>query len=427
MTVLRAGRRALLAYPAMLLAWAVVRLYGLFALHGAFPYNRSYPSDGDLHVYWQWAWFIWHGGVPYHSIPVIPLLYPPGVLPFLVLPTPTFGAYEAEFLALALATDVLVLLALLGTGRRLGAWAWVVAPLLLGPVFWARFDIFVAGLLVAGVVAMEHRRYGWAAACLSWAALLKVWPLVLLLLLLRQVPRERRRVYATVGFAILVVAVVPFLAIGGSQGLWFVMRLQSSRGVEVESLYALPLYAVHAAGHVVPIVLAASYQFAGSADSVVAGVATGLTVLAVIALGWLSLQRRANWSPVGLLLATVALLLLTDKVLSPQYLVWVVVAVALAVDGVRDRRVLLWTLAGLLLTTQAQFPFGFALLRRETTGALVLSALHAASLLAFAAVALRTSLQHDLGWSASAVVADGLAEDLHPEPERVPLGVLRKP
>jgi hypothetical protein len=138
------------------LLWAVLQLVGLLAVHGIFPYNHTMASNGDVYLYYTWSYSLWHGYMPYQAHLTMPIVYPPGILPFLALPSFSFVGYQLEFLFLALAADALVLRALLRAERRLGALAWTLASVLLGPVFWNRFDIFVAAMLVAAVLFLDH-------------------------------------------------------------------------------------------------------------------------------------------------------------------------------------------------------------------------------------------------------------------------------
>lgn len=409
------------------LAWAVVRLFGFLGLRGIFPYNHTYPSDGDIALYWEWSSALWHGAIPYRTnIFPYALVYPPGILPALGLPPFSFAAYRVEFLIAGLVVDALILRALLRSGRKLGTFLWVISSLLLGPVFWCRFDIFVAGMLVAAVLAFERRRYGWASFWIVWAGLVKIWPLLLLILLFRLVPPERRRLFAGVGGGALAVGLVPFLAAGGAPGLWYVVQQQAGRGVELESLFAVPLYAISAAGHGLSIVLTStSFQFIGSADSVMAGVSTGLMAVAVIYLGWRGLVRPAEgWDAARWLLLVAVLLITTDKVLSPQYLIWTTAAVTLFVDRCRWRLPVLVSTATLLVATQLQFPLGFPQLIYTTNLALPLSAVHGAVLVVFALITVRSIHARTLARDDAFIGRPTDMAELVARSKRVSLGVI---
>jgi len=372
------------------LLWGALRIVGLLGLSGAFPYNRTVESNADISLYYTWPHGLWRGDIPYHP-GLLQQMYPPGILPFIGLPSFSHMSFQIEFLFAAFVVDALVMRALLRDGRRIGSVVWIFASLLLGPVFWCRFDIFIAAMLIAAVLAFEKRHYGRASFWIAWAGLIKIWPLLLLVLLYRLVPTERRRGYVVVGATIVTVCVTPFVVLGGTSGLLSVAQSQAGRGVEIESLFAAPLYILAAAGHHVPIIEATgSLQFAGPVEAVLASTSTILIAWAVAYLLWRGLVRPTlGWDAARWLLLVVVLLLLTDRVLSPQYMVWTAAAVALFVDRCRWRQPLLGATALLLVATQMQFPFGYLQLEHSNGLALPLSAFHGVVFVGFVIIALR--------------------------------------
>jgi hypothetical protein len=374
----------------MWLIWAASRLYGLFAIRGAFPYNRTFQSTSDIHVYGFWADLLWHGLIPYVDFPMV---YPPGILPMIALPFISPSAFTAEYLSAAFVVDALVLLALYRSGRPLGAWIWLFGAPLLGPIFWCRLDIFVAGALVAGLLCIETRRFAAGGAWLAWAGLIKLWPFVLPLLLLRIVPRDKWRRFVGATGAVTAFGLLPFMDLGGTRNLFDVLQIQAGRGVEIESVFAVPLFALRSAGHLEPIVVRTSVQFTGAASTVVAALATTVFAAALL-MCFVKAFRNRNPRPdaAGWLLLVSVAVMVTSKVLSPQYLVWVVGAVALRIDNTVHKGRLLVATGLLLLATQAQFPFGFLRLAHATKWALPISAAHAAVVVTFGFVAFRSAI-----------------------------------
>lgn len=368
------------------LMWGISRLIGVLGVNGRFPYHDVFASNGDIHLYQSWASHLWNGQVPYRDFG---LVYPPGMLPILGLSPWSFSVYQSEFLVLALGVDALILRALFRSGRRSGAWLWVVAAPLLGPIFWSRLDIFVAGLIVAGILAFERGRHARAAGWFTVAALIKLWPLLLVVVLWRAVPPNRRWSYLTTSAGTVAIGIIPFLLLDGGPGLWHVVKVQTGSGVEYESLFAFPLYMVQLAGHNVSIVVSSSVQFGGSADAIVSAVATGFLAAGVCFLLWRAyLTRRPDTDPTRWLLLVVVVLLLTDKVLSAQYLVWTAAAVAMFVDRSSNQRRIFVVTCALLFATQLQFPLGFYQMVLAQPDALPFSAAHACVLVFFAGVAL---------------------------------------
>jgi hypothetical protein len=388
----RAGREG--PSRGLWLAWAALRLFGVVALNGGFPYNRTISSNGDVVIYYVWSGYLWHGQIPYRDFP---LFYPPGIVPILGLPPASYHVYRAEFLIVVLLIDALVFWALHRSNRPVGAVVWMVGAPLLGPIFWARLDIFVAGALVAAVLATESGRHRWAGFWIAVAALFKLWPVVLLLLLLSVIPRDRWRRFLGSAGATLALGVLPFMDAGGTRNLARVAQFQAGRGIEIESVFAVPLYILRSLGHSVPIARHAAMEFTGSLGALVAdlsGVAFAVILVALLAMA--SRRRAPHLDASGWLLLLVAAVILTSKVLSPQFLVVVVAAVGLAIDRVERGKVfLLVSLGFLLLSTQAQFPFGFRQLVEASPAALPLSAVHAATVVVFAIASYRAVAVRD--------------------------------
>lgn len=386
-----------------IIAFVAVRLLGILAIAHLVPYSpRGVIADGDVHLYAEYATRWSNGELPYRFFH---LEYPPGILPFLRLPAPSQNIYELQFVALALLADIAILLLLSRRGRGGAAvWLWVAAPLALGTVVWTRLDIFVALLLLAAVVSMERRSYGWAGVALAGAALLKLWPLLLVAAFALAV-RERRAIVRMVGAAaaVLVVTVVPMFFAGAGRGLLWMLHYHSARGLELEAIPALPLHIMRIFGDHLPSGAGyGSMQFVGFASVVtVATVAMYASWLLVL---WAAVRRRMPAAQ--LLLLTVTVTILTSKVLSPQYMIWAIAAVALVIDDVVDRRRLFaWTLLA-CVSAQAIFPFTFfQVVDAEPSGELT-AILHGFLVIAFGALAIQQLRAHDRADAVSLVHVD---------------------
>jgi hypothetical protein len=308
------------------LTWLLVRLAGLAAIAGL----GGYPAaDNDVLRYSFWAGFVHAGFLPWSSFPVE---YPPGILPFFALPGRMFG-YELEFILLAFVADALVLTMLRRTSPRgLGQWLWLVAPVALGTTFWLRLDIFVAAMLVGFVVAIRSGRWRAAGACLGYACLLKLWPLVILAVAWRVIPAEGRRRIAGWCLGVILAATLPVIAWGGGSGLLAMLNYQGNRGLEVESVAAYPFMLAWSLGHnVAPAYGHATMEFA------VGGIAGALASLALpaalVALGtYVWRAARARVSIASLTLLCTLVVLVASKMMSAQYIVWVLAITALVID-----------------------------------------------------------------------------------------------
>ncbi|MEE1793157.1 glycosyltransferase family 87 protein [Streptomyces sp. BE308] len=299
----------------------------------------TYPRDD---VTWQYP--------PAAALAVLS----PALLPFL--------EYTAAFFVLVLLCDALVLGLLLYAGRRpgmrdAGAWVWVAGVPLLGPTAYARYDLMVAAVAVAALLTgVRHPRVLGALA--GFGALLKVWPVLLLVGTGRG--RATRRAWAS---AAVTGAVVAGACAVAAPGAFAFLAFQRERGTEIESLGALVFHGARRFGWEGRVELHyGSLEFLGPYVPVVSTLALGLSVMAF---GWLLLWRvRARefsaHAPADAAFTAVLLFTTTSRVISPQYLVWLVGLAAVCLVFRAGRMVLP---AGLVLVaagvTLLEFPLGF--------------------------------------------------------------------
>ncbi|MBF6229305.1 DUF2029 domain-containing protein [Nocardia abscessus] len=321
------------------------------------PHSIWDASAADLTLYRGWAEFI----VDQNAFPLDDerWQYPPGAGALLVVPWLIGGGlgYNGIFFALVAAADAGVLGLLIRAARRTGwetaqagPWLWTVGVALLGRVCYGRFDLIVAATAVAALL-WSMRRPAAAGAAAAAGALLKLWPVVVVLGLRRRALWRMSAVMAVVG----VTVIVGLTALG--PGAWSFLRFQSQRGLQIESPAATPLLIARLVNGGWTIVHRyGAEELSGPAVSAVAracvaAMLLGGTVLLVI---WWRIRPPAA----DLVLAAVLLALVTSRVLSPQYLVW---AVAVASVCALDSRTTLRPVLGLVLATalvsQVEFPF----------------------------------------------------------------------
>ena len=312
--------------------------------------------------------------VPYRDFAVE---YPPGALPVFVAPSlvagrgdlPTYArVFEALMLACGAAAAALVASVLRlrqASGPRLAAGSLLVglAPLALGPLVLSRFDLWPACLTIAALAALLNERRRLAFGLLGAAIAAKVYPAVMLPLVLAFVWRRHGKREAAMCAAVLagvVAAVVAPFAVVAPHGLWASLAGQASRPLQVETLGASFLLV----GHVLwglPLQLIPSHGSdnlgGGAADAL--ALVQGLLAPAVIAATWIAFARgRAE--PERLIryaAAAVCAFVALGKVLSPQYLLWLVAPIAL-VRGRRGFAAGMLLVASLVLT-QTWFPYRY--------------------------------------------------------------------
>jgi hypothetical protein len=290
-------------------------------------------------------------------------------------------AYLAVFIVLMLALDATFTVALWrAAGRRHtpGLRLWILVVPLLGPIVYARFDLVPAVLAGGALLAVAGTRPAIAGVLTGAGAAVKLWPVALLPALLLD-RRGRRR--AVAGFlAVGAVAVAGTVAAGGIARLLSPLTWQGDRGLQIESLFAVPLLCarlVSPSTWATPYTRFYAFQVEGPGAATLADLSTVATVAALGLLGWLCwrvLRRGHRPDEVGavaglLMTGTACLLVVTNRTLSPQYLIWVGALLA-ALGCVAPAEPTLPRLLRLLLVscalTQVIYPIGYALLTNET-------------------------------------------------------------
>lgn len=334
--------------------FALSRAWAVAAALGHMGYPAGHLVINDVTLYSSWAQPLAAGSFPITD----PMWqYPPLAGPLFVLGSLLPPNPDGGFILLAFVADAATLAALIFTGRRTGhiggAWLWAVAALLVGPVFLTRFDVFPTAMVVMGLLVVA-RRPGWSGALLGLGAALKVWPVLALAAIARaQLPRALAAFLLVAGASSLAVATV----YGGQA--WAFLAGQSGRGLQVESVAALPFVIAHALGAEVPTM----FRF-GSMELDVQGAgiaALTATVLGAIVLGWLAIARllgRLEAVPgADVALAAVAVSVVASRVFSPQYSVWLIGIGAACLVATRTRMgtpVVLISLAAVI--TQPIYP-----------------------------------------------------------------------
>lgn len=257
---------------------------------------------------------------------------------------------------------------------------------------WGRLDIFVALFLVLGLERLGRDRVAQAAVCISAAALLKLWPAVLLVLLLPVIERRHRRVWLTTFLGLPTALVGAVLASGGGHGLATMLRFQGHRGLEVEAVAAVPVHWWIFAGHAVSVVHAhGSMEFpVDSAAPLLVG-CEALLAVSLTAILWVTARNHPAASIV--MLQTCTAILVFGNVLSPQYFIWTAAGLAFWADEglAAGRKTTLWVGMSMLLATQYVFPLFFSDIVSDAPTAVILLTVRTALLLWFAARIARLS------------------------------------
>lgn len=344
--------------------------FGLFglALWGTqlLSINLWLLPNGDVDEYYQYAIDFWTAYPLFHHLPVE---YPPlAIVPFTLTLLPPVPLYHTVF---AVWMGALVLLAYAGMLRYGGRRRALVYAgyLLLGTAatLLARFDIVPALVTLAALWATERRRFGYAYVLLAVGILLKLYPAFLapvVLLAHWQAATERAQAegsadYEAVGISALPWRRTPLLALrrlsrsypfrrvargallcGGLVLLGYAGALllnpsgalsnlayAGQRPLQVESTPASILWL----GTLVGIPAGPDYSFTSlNYVGVLDGALKPLSALALLGgCLWVYWRQFRGRLSVGRAFAAVlCVVLVTNKLFSPQYLIWVLPVIA---------------------------------------------------------------------------------------------------
>ncbi len=332
--------------------------------------------DLDLYRYWMWlglhdaAWPVLSSDWVYPAGAMVPML-----LAAVLGGTGSGAGYAVAWTVLIAGLNAWGVTRLLRHPRgEVAAWWWVGFVLALGPVGVGRLDAVVAPLSVVALLEAV-RRPRLAAALLTAGAWIKVAPGALLASVFYAAQRPWREVVAPAA-AVSLAVTVPVVVFGGAPHLLSFMAQQGERGLQVEAPGATPWLLAGLATASVERYLnqdLISWEISGPGTVAMAttlGVAFMLGLAAAVALLWWCRARlgRRFWVLPGVreqLVADGALLLVltmlvTNKVGSPQYMVWLVAPVAVALaQGLPGWRPTAWAVLAIGAATQLVFPWAY--------------------------------------------------------------------
>ena len=375
--------RVVVLWSAFLLAHLVTAAVGW-----VYP---SQPMGDVVLVYEPWATSALGGGAivgvteswVYPQLALVPMLLVKGIAVPLVPLLGVSSAYLVAWAVLVTALDAVAFAVLLGRTpsrpRRIAAWFWCAALLLLGPIAIYRIDAVTVPLAVVGGLWLVSRPVV-ATALLTVGAWIKIWPGALVLAAVVAGRARIRMLLAAV--AVTAGVIVVLLLLGADTEIFGFLTEQTGRGLQIEAVAATPFLwlAVAGSARIEYSFEILTFQITGAGTDTVTALLTPLmvvTAVVVTAIGALKAVRGATFPRLfpPLALTLVVVLIVTNKVGSPQFQTWLIAPVILwiAFDGLRARvpAVLVLTLCAL---TCLVYPLSYdALLRAELLPVLVLT------------------------------------------------------
>jgi hypothetical protein len=370
-----AGRVDLLVVGLWVLTRAVLLVVSLN------PRLYSAAVFGDVRFYAAKVERMFQGELPYRDVAIE---YPPGSVPFTILPGLVVGTgagYRLVFACEMVLVDAVGLWAasrlarIVDLGRRRIPLAYVLAMVAMGPLLVLRFDLVPAVCVLLAATMAAEGRPGWAAAALGYGTAAKIFPGVLApLLVLGLVPAMGwgRSLLRTVppflaGFGVTVVPALLLSVRGTADSILFHVQ----RGVQIESLWAnaIALLDLFGGPQARTVTSFGAYDLSSSVSDEAKLLSGAATLAALAGAAWLVWRRSrrlgglgpADWA--GAFAVGVFAFVLPTRVLSPQYLVWLCAPMVALVTVLAGRRAL-WTLVAAAVVSQVIFPFRYSQLRR---------------------------------------------------------------
>lgn len=327
--------------------------------------------------------------------------YPTPIVGFLQVINALAGGSTSTFvsvfvLVLCLADGFAVAALFFRESPRAG-WVWAAAGLLLGPLLWFRLDLLPA-LAALGALHWMDRRPRLAGVMIALGAALKLWPALLIIPMMGRGRLARSR---TLGFVVagLVLGLGSLLTQGWARSA-SPLTYQGDRGLQIESVWAtVPMVRRVISGDSGLTVFFSQYKAYEVSGPGVAGwiqvsdLLLVVMIVATVALGWLIGLRGVGlrghrWAAPGekdlgaidwaiqlSLLAIICGVIVANKTLSPQYLMWLFPSLAIITARARGerqrrvvRRILAFAATSLALTPWV-FPLGYSGLISSTPNA----------------------------------------------------------
>ncbi len=301
---------------------------------------------GDVTIvykYWSDRVFIGDYWVGIHSSWVYPIL---AIFPMIAAGLFGPAHYAGSWLTLILILDAAAFAALVGVRRPVrspsAAWWWILFLVLLGPIALGRIDSVTVPLGILGVLSIATRPRV-AAAVLTAAAWIKVWPAAIVGAMVVAVKERWAVLWAAVGVSAVIVGVA--LAFGSGANVLSFVTMQTDRGLQVESpvstvwlwmaFSGVPGTSLYYDQHLL------TWQVTGDGVGAAGALMTpimGLAVVAIMLIAILAVRRGVPSAALiaPLSLALVCALIAFNKVGSPQFISWLAVPIVLGLATHRE-------------------------------------------------------------------------------------------
>jgi uncharacterized membrane protein len=324
------------------------------------------------------------GQLPYQDFAVE---YPPLALIFLTLPrliAPNPATYANVFAIEILLFDLLGLFLISALSRRLNLSLWktlaiyTLALLAIGPIIAHRYDLIPAIIVLLALYTFSQGKHKTSWALLAMGVMTKIYPVILAPIFLLYHWRHRQNRQAIVGvatFAITTAVIMaPFLLLS-PDGLWNSFSYHAQRGLQCESTYSSFLLLGQTLG-LTSVEMEFSFgslNITSPLADILAKVSPLVMLFSLVAVYWFFYKSQsepavAQQTPsllnqpdtariVSYSLVAMLAFMLTNKVLSPQFIIWLYPLIPLVVGRWRRISWLMFILIGLM--TYLVYPLAY--------------------------------------------------------------------
>ena len=254
-------------------------------------------------------------------------------------------AYGLSWIAIAIIFNILVFRTFLKAARTqsdmyfTAIWLWFAVVLLMHGLYLNRVDGFAITLSMLVIpYLMTNPRI--VTSVLTIAGWVKIWPAAIVAVML--VATRHRIAILVTGAATSVLIIAIDFALGGNLSMFSFVTAQTGRGLQIESLFALPWMLHLLPGAVTLNMKILTWEITGSGVQALSGVINYLMLAATLVTLSVALRAKLRGAELHTILGVATMGLMLDlivfnKVGSPQYVAWLLIPlIILIVNGDHD-------------------------------------------------------------------------------------------
>ena len=343
-------------------------------------------SETDIAIPYLYGSKMALGQMPYRDFAVE---YPPLALLFMLIPR-LFSSFASDYILgftlEILCFDLLAVLLITSLSQKLRLPLWktlaiyTLALLSIGPLIINRFDLIPAVATLAAIYAFIRGNNKTAWAILAVGVMIKIYPVVITpVFLIYELARRRyQRVFSGIFTFALVAGVIaaPFFIIS-PHGFWESFTYQAQRGLQIESVLASLLLL----GQKLGLTTLSVSQASGAIDvvsplaTILANITPALVLISLGTVFWFYYRRQravinqtsdkegilSESYVVSFSLLAMLVFILSNKVLSPQFIIWLCPFIPLVTGRFSRLCWLLFIAIGLM--SYLIFPTGYETLK----------------------------------------------------------------